>query len=186
MHYSWLNSEGSLAGIGKARMKDTQAYIIQIFILLYLHTKNNIYLPFIDFHLSSWRPFSSLHSFSVNSREFYYPLVCHAFGNLPSASLDLRPSHHCCCLHETDKSLTPVVPFFVPLTRPPCLNWSIQLSDSPVQLSAQSCIMQWWTNCELLESIQCILNSFAVRVKLLSKYHIQQKHSFWKSFFMWN
>lgn len=163
-------------------MKDTQAYIIQIFILLCLHTKNNIYLPVIDFHLSSWRPFSSPHSFSVNSREFYYPLVCHAFGNLHSASLDLCSCHHCCCLNESDKSLTPVVPFSDPLTWPSCLNWSIQLSGSPVQLSAQSCSMQLWTNCELLESTQCIFNSFAVRVKLLSKYHIQQKHSSWKSF----
>lgn len=46
--------------------------------------------------------------------------------------------------------------------------------------------MQLWTNCELLESIQWILNSFAVRVKLLSKYHIQQEHYSWKSFFTWN
>lgn len=69
-HYLSLNSEGSLAGRGKTWMMARQAYVTQISILFGSHTQNNTYLPFIDLHLSPWRPSSTPHSLSTNSREF--------------------------------------------------------------------------------------------------------------------
>lgn len=87
------------------------------------------------------------------------------------------PSHHRYCLNERAKSLTPACPLFVPLTWPAHV---CELSHPPAQLSARHHGMLLWAKCELLESTWHIWNSFAVRVKFLSKYHIQQEEYSWK------
>lgn len=81
------------------------------------------------------------------------------------------------------KSLTPGCPLFIPLTWPAHV---CELSHSPAQLSARHHGMLLWAKCELLESTWHIWNSFAFRVKFLSKYYIQQEQYPWKYSSMWN
>lgn len=176
----WSNSEGRL--VGKMQMMDREVYVTQISFLKRSHTYNNWYLLFMNLHL----PLGGSSQLSIEFYGVFHPLIS-LLPNFPQILwIKLLPSLSSLLVFEWDKQATHS------RFSSPCSFHSAYLPKSGICLSCFTAQLSAWHNNmwlqvkqEALENTEHIWNSFAVRVKFLPKYHIQQEQYSWKSFSIW-